>query len=115
MMGYESQIHNGYRDGDRTQPIDCGTGGIFRRVNARRVVSDDGVWFRKTIIAEGPHVSVWVNGYQVTDWTDERQPNENPRRGLRTTAGSIMLQGHDPTTNLMFRGLVASELPARSQ
>ncbi len=33
MMGYESQIHNGYVDGDRTRPVDCGTGGIFRRVN----------------------------------------------------------------------------------
>ena len=29
--GYESQIQNGFRDGDRTKPIDCGTGGIYRR------------------------------------------------------------------------------------
>ena len=32
--GYESQIHNGYQEGDRTRPTDCGTGGIFRRQNA---------------------------------------------------------------------------------
>ena len=31
MMGYESQIHNGYADNDPARPIDCGTGGIFRR------------------------------------------------------------------------------------
>jgi hypothetical protein len=113
MMGYECQIHNGYRNHDRTQPVDCGTGGIFRRVNARRVVADDFAWFRKTLIVQGPHVAVWVNGYQVTDWTDTRARDENPRRGLRTAAGSIMLQGHDPTTNLLFRRLEIAEFPAR--
>ena len=40
-QGYESQIQNGYKDGDRTQPIDCGTGGFYRRQNARKVVSND--------------------------------------------------------------------------
>ncbi|MBT5599078.1 MAG: DUF1080 domain-containing protein, partial [Planctomycetaceae bacterium] len=44
------------------------------------------------------------------DWTDTRKSNENPRRGLRTAAGSIMIQGHDPTTNLSFRNLRISEL-----
>ena len=45
--GYESQIHNGFKDGDRSKPADCGTGGIFRRQNARRVVADDFQWFPK--------------------------------------------------------------------
>ncbi|MCA9174558.1 MAG: DUF1080 domain-containing protein [Planctomycetales bacterium] len=105
MNGYESQIHNGFKDGDRTQPVDCGTGGIYRRKNARRVVADDLKWFAMTLIADGPHFSIWVNGYQVTDWTDERKPDDNPRRGLRTAPGSIMIQGHDPTTDLSFRKL----------
>ena len=113
MNGYESQIQNGYKDNDRTKPVDCGTGGIFRRVDARRVVSDDFKWFRKTIIADGPHFSVWVNGFQVTDWTDKRKADENPRRGLRTKAGSIMIQAHDPTTDLSFRRLEIRETPAR--
>lgn len=113
MMGYESQIHHGYLDGDRTKPADCGTGGIFRRVNARRVVGDDHAWFRKTLIAQGPHIAVWVNGYQVTDWTDTRRPDENPRRGLRTEPGTLMIQGHDPTTDFSFRRIEISEYPAR--
>ena len=29
------------------------------------------------IVADGPHFSVWVNGYQVTDWTDDRKPDKN--------------------------------------
>ena len=41
MNGYECQIHNGYLGGDRTRPEDCGTGGFFRRQDARRVVADD--------------------------------------------------------------------------
>jgi 3-keto-disaccharide hydrolase len=108
--GYESQIHNGYKDGDRRQPKDFGTGGIYRRVAARLVVPNDKEWFHKTIVADGPHISVWVNGYQVTDWTDDRKPDKNPRNGLRTEAGTLQLQGHDPTTDLSFRNIRAREL-----
>jgi hypothetical protein len=115
MDGYESQIHNGFKEGDRTQPIDCGTGGIFRRVNARLVVPDDKEWFHKTIVAAGPHISVWVNGYQVTDWTDERKSHDNPRNGLRIEPGALQIQGHDPTTNLSFRNLRAREMSKRDQ
>lgn len=111
MMGYESQIHNGMVDGDPTKPVDCGTGGIFRRQNARRIVARDHEWFAKTLIATGPHMAVWVNGYQVSDWTDDREANENPRRGLRLAPGTIMIQGHDPTTDLEFRNLRIAENP----
>jgi Domain of Unknown Function (DUF1080) len=113
MNGYESQIQNGFKNGDRSQPVDCGTGGIFRRINARRVVADDQTWFSKTILAQGAHVAVWVNGYQVTDWTDDRAPDANPRKGLRVEAGTLMLQGHDPTTKLSFKNFQIMELPAR--
>ena len=110
MMGYESQIQNGMQGDDPTVPEDCGTGGIFRRQDARRIVAQDQQWFHKTIIACDDHIAVWVNGYQVTDWTDTRKSDENPRRGLRTAAGSIMIQGHDPTTDLSFRHLRISEM-----
>ena len=113
MNGYESQIHNGFKDGDRSKPSDCGTGGIFRRQNARRVVADDFRWFCKTIHADGRHMAVWVNGYQVSDWTDRRKPDKNPRRGLRLEPGTITIQGHDPTTDLSFRNLRVSEIPQR--
>jgi len=113
MDGYESQIQNGFEGDDRTRPLDCGTGGIFRRKNARKVVSNDFEWFTKTVIADGPHVAVWVNGYPITDWTDKRKPNANPRRGLRTEAGTLMIQGHDPTTDLSFRNLLVAPIPSR--
>lgn len=113
MMGYESQIHNGIEGNDPTKPVDSGTGAIFRRCVARKVVSKDMEWLTKTLIAEGAHISVWVNGYQVTDWTDQRKPDENPRRGQRVAAGSIILQGHDPTTDVLFRNFQIQELPER--
>ncbi len=108
--GYESQIHNALKDGDRTKPADGGTGAIYRRQNARKVVSDDFQWLSKTIVATGPHIAVWVNGIQVTDWTDTRPPHDNPRQGLRLAPGTFILQGHDPTTNLSFRNLRAGEM-----
>jgi hypothetical protein len=111
MNGYESQIHNGFLEGNRTRPRDAGTGAIFRRQNARKVVADDFRWFTKTILADGPHMAVWVNGYQVTDWVDTRSPHPNPRQGLRLEAGTIIFQGHDPGTDIFFRNIRVAELP----
>jgi hypothetical protein len=112
--GYESQIQNAVKNNDPTQPVDAGTGAIYRRTTARRVVSKDREWFAKTIVATGPHIAVWVNGEQVTDWTDDRPPHDNPRNGQRTEAGTISLQAHDPTTNIRFRNLQIAELPTAS-
>jgi hypothetical protein len=112
--GYEAQIHNAWKDNDRSKPVDFGTGAIYRRIPARRVVSNDFEWFTMTLAATGSHVGVWVNGEQVTDWTDTRKPSENPRVGLRTRAGHFSLQGHDPTTDISFRNLRAAELPSAS-
>lgn len=109
-MGYESQINNRFNDGDRAKPADFGTGGIYRRQPARRVVADDHQWFNNTIVADGPHFAVWVNGYQVSDWTDTRPEHENPREGLRLGPGVIAIQGHDPTTDFLFRKIEIGEL-----
>lgn len=101
--GYEMQIQNAFQDGDRTQPADAGTGAIFRRTEARYVVPDDREWFTLVLIAQGDRFATWVDGYQVTNWRDTRDPDPNPRRGRRLEAGHLSLQGHDPTTDLDFR------------
>ncbi len=111
-QGYECQIQNGYKEGDRSKPIDCGTGGFYRRQNARRVNADDFAWTNMTLVVSGKHMAAWVNGLQVSDWTDPRPADANPRKGCRTEAGTLALQGHDPTTDLRFRGISAVELPA---
>ncbi len=115
MNGYESQIQNQFNENDRSKPVDCGTGGIFRRSPARYVNADDNEWFTKTILTTGPHVAVWVNGFQVTDWSDQRKPDKNPRRGQRLEAGSIIFQGHDPTTDILLKDISARELSPRNR
>jgi hypothetical protein len=112
-QGYEAQIQNGFVDGNRAQPVDGGTGGIYRRQPARRVVANDYEWFMMTLVATGNHFASWVNGFPIADCTDPRPEEENPRKGSRLTAGTIILQGHDATTDLLFRNFGAKESPAR--
>ncbi len=110
--GYEAQIQNGYFGDDRTRPLDYGTGAIYRRVPARKVVSNDNEWFTMTVVANGPHIATWVNGYQTVDWTDDRKASDNPRQGLKTGKGHLSIQGHDSTTDLLFRNIRLAELPS---
>jgi hypothetical protein len=78
------------------------------------VVADDLEWFHLTLIAGGPQMAAWVNGLQVSDWTDDRPAHENPRQGLRLAPGTIMIQGHDPTTDISFREIRGVELSPRA-
>jgi hypothetical protein len=134
-QGYEAQIHNGFtaepkkeykieeydpktnklKDTKKVKytAIDYGTGGIYNRMPARREVAKDHEWFTMTIAAHGRHMAVWVNGIQVTDWTDNRPPKDNARNGCRLEKGAISLQGHDPTTDLSFRNIRIAELPRK--
>ena len=112
--GYECQIRNEWMGDDRTKPVDFGTGAIYRRIATRKVIPNDSEWFTMTLAARGSQISVWVNGTQTTDWIDTRAPHDNPRQGLRTAAGHLSLQGHDPTTNLDFRNLRIVKLPVVS-
>lgn len=113
--GYESQIRNQWMGDDRTKPVDFGTGAIYNQQPARRVIPSDREWFTKTIVAHGPHMAVWVNGIQVSDFTDERPPSESARQGSRTKPGVVSIQGHDPTTDLSFRNLRIAEMPSPRQ
>jgi hypothetical protein len=132
-QGYEAQIHNKFLPppGREYQlqvfdpkshkrvatkkvkylAADYGTGAIYNRQPARLQTAKDKEWFTMTVIARGRHIAVWVNGMQVTDWTDNRPLSENARSGCRLAKGPISLQGHDPTTDLRFRNIRIAELP----
>ena len=130
--GYEAQIRNQFTK-DATQKyvieeydaktnklvgkkeimstaFDYGTGAIYRRVPARKEMSKDNEWFGMTIVAHGNHVATWVNGVQVTDWSDNRPKTDNARTGCKLDAGHISIQGHDPTTDLSFKNFRIAEL-----
>jgi Domain of Unknown Function (DUF1080) len=110
-QGYEAQIRNQWQGDDRNKPIDYGTGGIYNRQPARKVVSSDHEWFTMTIAASGKHLAIWVNGYQTADFTDNRPPAKSARNGSKVDKGPISLQGHDKTTDLSFRKIRIAELP----
>lgn len=112
--GYESQVRNHWQGEDRTKPVDFGTGGIYGVQETRKVVSTDGEWFNKTIVANQNHFAVWINGYQVSDLYDTRTVNteSDAKNGYVPAAGTINLQGHDPTTNLSFKNINIQEYPA---
>jgi hypothetical protein len=134
-QGYEAQIHNGWaekpkeyiveeydpknhelKDKKKVQSpaLDYGSGAIYRRMPARQEVARDNEWFTLTVAAQGKHISTWVNGVQVVDWTDNRPLRDNARNGCRLEQGNISLQGHDPTTDLSFRNIRLAELaPAK--
>ena len=108
--GYESQVRNQWQGDDRAKPVDFGTGGLYNRQPARRVVSSDNEWFTKTVIANRDHISIWINGYQTVDYYDDKPDAPSARKGRRLGKGVISLQGHDPTTDLSFRNIRISEL-----
>jgi hypothetical protein len=110
MMGYECQVNDGMIDDNPLAPLDCGTGGIFRQQDARIVAGEVDDWNSVLLVAHGNAIAAWVNGLQVSLWYDERSPNENPRRGLRLEPGTIMIQGHDPQTDALFKQIKVTPL-----
>jgi hypothetical protein len=113
LNGYEVQVFNGCEEGDAARPARYATGAIDDRRNARRLVSRDDEPFTMTIVATGPHLATWVNGVQVTDWTDERPEHENARAGLRLEPGAIQLQAHDRGTEVEFSNIRIAPFDAR--
>ena len=113
--GYESQVRNQWEESGRHHPVDYGTGGLYAIDPARKVVSSDGEWFEKTVIADGNHYAVWINGYQVSDFYDTRPVSENRdgKSGYVPQAGTIHLQGHDPTTDLSFKNINVGVYPEK--
>ena len=112
-QGYESQVRNQFGRNDRTRPVDYGTGGNYGNQAARKVVSSDFEWFTKTIVANSNHTAVWIDGYQVSDFLDTRPVNRgaNGKVGYVNKAGTINLQGHDPTTDLSFKNILVQQYP----
>jgi len=113
MNGYEAQIFNGCLGQDPARPSKWSTGAIDDRQNARRLVSRDGVPFSYTINSDGPHIAVWINGYQQVDWTDERPEDDNARKGRRTKPGALQLQAHDAETDVEFANIRIQSLGER--
>ncbi|HAC92179.1 MAG TPA: DUF1080 domain-containing protein [Planctomycetaceae bacterium] len=108
--GYECQVNHAMTSGDPLAPSDAGAGAIFRRKPARIVVGSGTQPTHLTLLASGKQMVTWVNGLLVTEFYDDRTPDDNPRKGSRIQPGPIALQGHDTTTDATFHQLKITEL-----
>lgn len=108
--GYECQVNHSVTNGDAAIPGDGGPGAIFRRQDARAVIGDGTSPTHVSLLANGNHILTWVNGVQVVDFSDARKKDVNPRRGLRTDPGPIAIQGHDPSTEVVYHSMTISPL-----
>ena len=116
MDGYECQMNNAPPEEDRAKFLGNETGSIFRRAPARRVVADPADWTAVSLMADGSFFRTWVNGIPTLLWTDERKPDDNPRKGLRLEKGSLQFQGHDPSTDVSIRNpAVAATRPDEAE
>jgi len=114
MNGYEAQISNDMQDRNPFLPANCGSGGFFRRQDARIIAAENDQWFRMLVVARGSEMAAWVDGLQVSQWRDDRAADPNPRRGQRLEPGTLMIQGHDPETAVDIRQLDVIPLDSRS-
>ncbi|MBN9519889.1 DUF1080 domain-containing protein [bacterium] len=97
--GYEAQINATHTDKIRSGSLypDGRTKlGEFRKditvMNTAPHGPDE--WFVQEVVAEGPHIQIFVNGKKTVDFTD---PNKTH------TKGRFALQGHDPGTVVTFK------------
>ncbi len=75
-----------------------------------------GEWTELIIRLEGDNTQAFVNGTQVTDYTEgdavpEKKSASEPRRGPRPETGYIGLQNHDPATFIHFREVSVRPIP----
>ncbi len=107
--GYEAQINATHGDQIRTGSLypDGRTKlGDFRKditvMKTAPVGPDE--FFVQEVVAEGPHIQIFVNGKKTVDFTD---PNNTH------TKGRFALQGHDPGTVVTFKKVEWMPLPTK--
>jgi len=105
--GYRVQVDNTFPGKDRDKPSNFGSGGLFGIQPTRRVVSDDDRYFFETLIVRGHHISVWVNGFPVSDFEDTRPEGPDALLQSRNGAGTISLLSADDHSSLDFNDIRA--------
>lgn len=97
--GYEAQINATHRDPVKTGSLYPNTGFGLNKyrdticvLNTAPHKPDE--WFTQEVIANGPEITILVNGKQTVKWTDPE---------YRFKKGHFALQGHDPGSVMTFR------------
>ncbi len=108
--GFEVQVLDDYAEQYATLKPWQYTGSVYGlAAPSRRVTLPAGTWQRMFIRCEGPKITVWVNGFQVTQ-TDMSQHQDKIQEhpGVARTSGYIGLQNHG--SRLDYRNIQIREL-----
>ena len=97
-IGFEVQVNNTHGDWKKTA-------GLYNVQDNKEAFADN-VWFEMRIIVEGNHVTTFVDGKKVTDWTQPagwEGPKGNP--GRKIDSGTFAIQAHDPGSTTMYKNI----------
>ncbi len=94
--GFEVQVNNSFIVDPRK------TGSLYGIQDVRTATAKDREWFTEHIIVRGNHVTVFVDGKKVVDWT----ATDRELRG-----GTFALQGHDPGSVVRYKNIYVKPLP----
>jgi hypothetical protein len=109
--GFEIQVNNTHQgEGDYRERKK--TGSLYGVRNQYKTLVKDNEWFRFNILVRGNNVQVRLNGTLLADYTEPNPPLlGDDGRGRVISSGTFALQGHDPHSKVMFRGIRVRPLP----
>lgn len=97
--GYEVQVNNTQSDPKRT-------GGLYAVADNFQAPAADRTWFELTIRVEGKHVTTFVDGKPIADYTEPADPQRPADMAGRVLGnGTIALQAHDPESEVHYRNI----------
>jgi hypothetical protein len=103
--GYEVQVNNSQSDPSRT-------GGVYGVQTNYTAPAKDQAWFTLSIKVEGKHITTFVDGKPISDYTEEPNPKREPEfAGRLIGSGTFALQGHDAGSEVHFRSIKVRPLP----
>jgi hypothetical protein len=104
-QGYEVQVNNTQSDPKRTA-------GLYAVQDNLTAPAADNTWFEMTIRVQGKHVSTFVDGKQIVDYTEPADPGRPADMAGRVLgSGTIALQAHDPGSEVHYRNIRIRALP----
>jgi len=97
--GFEVQVNNSHKDWRRS-------GGLYAVDDVKNPGTKDGEWFTEHIVVKGDHVTIYLDGKKVVDWTQPKgwTPPEN-MDGRMIGSGTFALQGHDPGSTVYYKNI----------
>lgn len=104
--GIEVQVNNSHGDPVRT-------GSLYHlKTIMNKSPAKDNEWFTQTVIVEGKHVTVKVNGKVVNEYTEPSDPKKRAgSAGEVIGSGTFVLQGHDPGSEIHYKNIKVKPLP----